>query len=159
MRTKPKLNYLFEADFADGTTYHQGADDESINHPPDAEGNGPSAFRDVQDRMDEVKRFHLVHTETGTRYTVDLTDGHFEVNGVPFFIERKDLPYSDVKLFYLRYTNVDSTVQATANKKGLFNWKKAQEINRAHYVARYVIGYTAQQAGKEINQSIAIAGV
>lgn len=156
MKTKPKLDYLFVADFSDGTSYVQGPDDESLFHPKDAEGNGPNAYRDVCDRMEDVVRFHL--EGNGHRYTVDLTDGHFEIDGTPFIVERKDLPISDMRLVYLRYTNVESVVEATANADGLFNWRKGKEVSRAHYVSRYVIGFTANQAGEEIEQTIAIKG-
>lgn len=150
MKTKPRLDYLFEADFVDGTTYFQGNDDESINHA------GKSAYTDVRERMGEVKRFHLVGN--GDRYTVDLTDGHFEINQVPFNVERRDLPLTDIKLRFLRYTNVESTVQATSDDKGVFNWRGSKEVARSHYVDRYVIGFTALQGGEEIEQSIAIRG-
>lgn len=156
MKTKPKLDYLFEADFANGTTYYQGGDDESLTQPADAEGNIPSAYRDIQDRMDEVTRFHLVGP--AGRYTVDLTDGHFEVNGVPFYVERPDVPITDIQLQYLRYTNIDSTIEATADKAGIFNFKAAKEVRRAHYVSRYVIGFTAKVGAKEISHAIAIRG-
>lgn len=154
MKTKPRLDYLFEADFADGTTYIQGADDESLFHEKDAEGNGPSAYQDVQDRMDEVIRFHLVGK--GNRYSVDLTDGHFEVNGVAFWIERPPLPLTNIELLFLRYTNIESKVESTMQKTGL--WGKLKEVERAHYVDRYVIGFRALLGKVEVTYQIAVMG-
>ncbi len=154
MKTKPRLDYLFEADFTDGTTYFQGADDESLNHPKDADGNCPSSYKDVLDRADDVKRFHLVGK--GNRYTVDLSDGHFEANGASFFIDRPSIPLTNIKLWYLRYVNIDSKVQSTMQTNGL--WGRMKELSRAHYVERYVIGFTGLIGKNEVNYSIAITG-
>lgn len=145
MKTTPRLDYLFEADFSDGTTYYQGVDDESLAHPKDAKGNGPAAYRDVLDRLDEVLRFRLVGP--AGRYEVDLTNGLFSVNGISFYIERPDIPLTDITLKYLRYVNVEST----RNERG-------RETDRKHYVSRYVLGYTAKQGAKEVSHCIAIKG-
>ncbi len=154
MKTKPRLDYLFEADFNDGTTYYQGADDESLYHDKDKDGNGPSSYRDVLDRIQDVQRFHLIGNKT--RYTVDLSDGHFEIDGAPFIVERPSIPLTDLKLFFLRYNNVESTAETTMQKNGL--WSQLKEVGRSHYVDRYVIGFTAMAGAKEVNYSIAIMG-
>lgn len=143
MKTKPKLEYLFEADFADGTTYHQGADDESLTHPKDSDGNGPSAYRDVQDRLSDVVKFRLFNNDHV--YQVDLTDGHFEVDGAPFELEHL-FEFKNIQLIYGRFVNVKSTLQA------------GKELSRAHYVDRYVIGFSAFEGAKEVEHTIAIRG-
>lgn len=85
----------FEADFADGTTYVQGADDTSIDTP------GKNAFYDILQRAEEVIAFHVI-TNSGDVHTVDLRDGHFEINQVPFRVhDNKDLPLvGKLKLVY-----------------------------------------------------------
>jgi hypothetical protein len=71
-----KTAYLFEADFSDGTTYIQGDADQSIDTP------GKNCFYDVLNRLHDVVAFHLVGE--GHRYSVNLLDGHFEIDGLRF---------------------------------------------------------------------------
>ena len=53
-------------------------------------------FFDV--RQDDVARFTL--TGDGHSYAVDLTDGHFEVDGVPFKMHEE--PLKDFRLIFFR---------------------------------------------------------
>ncbi len=70
------MKYLFSVYFSDDTTLHQT--------PEDVSGVDPlrSAFFDVARRISEVVTFQLHNNQHS--YTVDLRDGHFEVDGVPF---------------------------------------------------------------------------
>lgn len=74
------LKYLFTAEYIDGTLYQQGPDDVSTQRPD------KSAFFDVHYQPlkpeEDLVRFSLMGE--GHRYTVDLRDGHFEVDGLPF---------------------------------------------------------------------------
>lgn len=131
--TKPEIQFLFEADFSDGTTYHQDVDDTSLNYPPDADGNGKSAFADVMDRIEDVIRFHLVNGDQRT--TVDLTNGLFAVNGQVVELHDCELT-SPLKLVYYRKVRVEKDVSA-----------KGEESNHRHYIASYHIGW--QMLGKD----------
>lgn len=74
---KTELRYLFEAHLKDGTVIRQTPEDVSTAEPLTR-----SAFYDVAQRIDEVVYFGL-HNDRYS-YVVDLRDGHFEINGVPF---------------------------------------------------------------------------
>ena len=66
-----KLKYLFTAEMANGDTVQQTPEDKAKTQ------DWGSAFSDVVNR--EVKRFSLIGE--GHIYTVDLTDGHWEIDG------------------------------------------------------------------------------
>ena len=67
---QPRLSYLFEARFKDGTTYFQPPTDVSVEHPLTR-----SAFYDVVQRLSEVDVFTL--RGCGRVHSVHLIDGHF----------------------------------------------------------------------------------
>lgn len=72
------LKYLFEAHFEDGHAIKQTPDDVS------AYVQGKSAFYDVREyeKVSPCIVFGLYHKRN--TYAVDLVDGHFEVNNIPF---------------------------------------------------------------------------
>jgi hypothetical protein len=75
------LKYLFTAEYKDGSLYQQNADDKSVKEP-----DKRSCYFDVD--QDNLVGFVLRgkdHT-----YGVDLRDGHFEVDGVPFFMKESN---------------------------------------------------------------------
>jgi len=74
---KSKLKYLFTAEYKDDTRYEQNSGDVSISD------SKRSCFFDI--KQDELKKFSL-HGE-GNVFSVDLEDGHFEVNEIPFYLE------------------------------------------------------------------------
>ena len=89
-----ELAYLFECHFTDGTVYQQTPEDVSVT------GVG-SAFTDVMQRIDEVEVFGIVNDEH--TYAVDLVDGHFEIDGVPFNVHAEQLPPDcKYRLIYFR---------------------------------------------------------
>ena len=91
------FKYLFEAHFKDGTRIQQTQEDLSATEP------SKSAFYDVAQRMDEVEIFGLFSDETNDICVVDLRDGHFEVNGVPFHVGTTEfLPDTKFRLIYFR---------------------------------------------------------
>ena len=65
------LSYLFEAETVTGQIIKQTPEDVSTTEPT------KSAFYDVLQH--KIKRFSLIGN--GKTYTVDLTDGHYEING------------------------------------------------------------------------------
>lgn len=95
------LKYYFDVEFTDGTTYTQNADDRSVFEPEKR-----SCFFDVKRLIEEGRKIRYFMLSDGKDvYMVDLTDGHFEVNGKSFFMhDRRDL--SDFKIiFYRQHTH------------------------------------------------------
>ena len=79
-----QLKYLFIAMMRDGSLIEQTEEDRSIVDPL------KSAFYDVVQRIDEVDAFILLGQ--GHTYLVDLHDGHFELDNVPFSIQPVEHP-------------------------------------------------------------------
>lgn len=126
----------FEADLDDGTTYIQGDDDLSI----DTEGK--NAFYDILQRLDKVVRFHIVKGN-GTRYTVDLTDGHFEVNEVPFVIHDQFYePKGKLKLIFFKEMHRNALLGGTVHEDGSVEQKMEEQ---EPYCNRYFIGWEDEQ--------------
>ncbi len=76
------LKYLFRAEYRDGSVIEQTHEDRSAIDPEKR-----NCFYDVlngERPLSELKTFSI-HGE-GHSYLVDLTDGHFEVDGVAFFM-------------------------------------------------------------------------
>jgi hypothetical protein len=80
------LTYLFTCRFTDGSVIQQTPEDVSRL---DA---SCSAFYDVLQRIDEVESFIIKKYDAPHTYMVDLRDGHFEIDGVPFFVSSEELP-------------------------------------------------------------------
>ena len=86
------LKYLFFVEYQDGTTFQQNAEDVSMTDPK------RSAFFDI--KQENVRRFSL--EGDGQKYTVDLLDGHFEVNGASFMLHDYVLLLHDMRLVFFR---------------------------------------------------------
>lgn len=71
-----------------------------IQTPADVSAIDPTrnAFFDVSQRIDDVVYFGL--SGNGCEYLVDLRDGHFEVNGIPFRIDGVNV--TGLRLVYFR---------------------------------------------------------
>lgn len=90
------LKYLFIVEYKDGTIYRQNEEDKPV-----IVSKG-SSFSDV--RIEDVKRFYLVDAKNV--FCVDLSDGHFEVNEVPFFMHDAGDGLKDFRLiFYRQHTH------------------------------------------------------
>lgn len=76
------LKYLFTATYNDGSTYIQTQEDKSILEPEKR-----SSFFDV----DHERLVSFTLTGEGHTYSVNLHDGHFEVDGVPFYFHEEYL--------------------------------------------------------------------
>ena len=89
------LTYFFTCCFNDGSTIQQTPEDTSKID------STRSAFYDVLQCIDEVETFTLTKQD-GRRHTymVDLRDGHFEIDGVPFFTSAEELPKAKFRLIY-----------------------------------------------------------
>lgn len=87
------LKYLFQVTYKNGSVFTQSQEDRSLTRP------GGSAYSDVI--QDEVAAFFLIGE--GHTYSVDLMDGHFEVDGVPFYMHKEE-HLCNFKLLYFRRT-------------------------------------------------------
>jgi hypothetical protein len=97
---EPVFKYMFGVLFSDGTQYNQTYNDVSVQ----GEEAG-SSFSDVVTRLNDVVLFQLAGC--GNRFTVDLRDGHFEVNGIPVMVGDPTVtipPNTKRKLVYFRRT-------------------------------------------------------
>lgn len=86
------LKYLFIAEYKDGSIYEQNGYDISVSDTK------RSCFFDVM--QDKVRRFLLVGSDN--IFSVDLSDGHFEVNNVSFFMHDQGLGLKDFRLIFYR---------------------------------------------------------
>lgn len=127
----------FQADFKNKTTYIQNGNDESVDV------KGKNSFYDILQRMDEVSQFHIVKDD-GTRYTVDLTDGHFEVNGVSFIIHDQHYTPRKMKLIYFKEMHQ--------------NFKVGGDEPYEIRVNRYFMGWECNENDKNTKVTIAIEG-
>lgn len=93
------LKYLFIAEYNDGSTYNQTPEDVSIKEPEKR-----SAFFDVDHTR--LVKFSLVEqgTSNGHVYSVDLRDGHFEVDGVAFCMHEGLVAGLEL-IFFRRHTH------------------------------------------------------
>jgi hypothetical protein len=71
-----KISYLFECHLNDGTLIQQTEEDVSKIDP------ARSAYYDVVQRKADVEVFGIFNDDH--TYAVDLRDGHFEIDGLPF---------------------------------------------------------------------------
>jgi hypothetical protein len=90
------LEYLFIAEFRDGTTIRQTADDQSATAPE------RSCFFDVleaQNQGKELIRFSLVGAHT---YSIDLTTGRFHADTTSFILHDRERVNFRVLYFRVR---------------------------------------------------------
>ncbi len=95
------LKYLFYAEFEDGTIIEQDPEDISALDPK------RSSFYDVTAKEEESKltKFTLVENNNnhiGNSYSVDLRDGYFTVNHVPFRFHEIAKSLDNFRLVFFR---------------------------------------------------------
>lgn len=131
------LKYLFRAKFNDGTFFQQNSEDVSLKDPK------RSAFTDLLEEQElhgGIKLF-LLEGE-GHTYLVDLKDGHFEIDGVPFSVgENMTLPNRE--LIYFRQHQHDTIVDM-----------KMQSTGKGEHRLWYFIGWQSNVGGKNYQQTI-----
>ena len=130
-------NYLFfTATFADGVQITQDERDASQL------AEGRNAFFDVLQKQLDVPLVCFVLLGEGyPRFGVDLQDGHFEVNGVPFFQHSE--PLRDFRLVYFRNVSQHRTMTQNGPSR---DWAELG----------YEIGWTAEHKGEEIKRTIRV---
>ncbi len=131
------MRYLFKAFFNDETIIHQTPDDVSSTNP------SKSSYYDVAQRLEDVVYFGLYSPEH--TYLVDLQDGHFEIDGVSFFVQdpSNQPPSSYIKdrrLIYYR----------TVTKHFVGNTEVGSDP------IEFVIGWQATVDGKNYQSTISV---
>jgi hypothetical protein len=126
------LTYLFECLFTDGTTLKQTAEDVSKTDPT------KSAFFDVVQRKNDVVSFGINNKQHS--YVVDLRDGHFEIDGVPFKVHT-ELPQENCifRLIYFRRHQQNTTLGG-----------------KSSHTVVYHIGWQTTVDGKNYQQTISV---
>ena len=104
---KDPLDFLWTAYLDNEEVIEQPEDDHYSKHDESAEWN-PSAFRDVQDRIDQgVKVDLFVLAGDGVIHTVDLVHGRFTVDGTELELGDETDRATDRKLIYYRTVEKD----------------------------------------------------
>ncbi len=121
--------FHFVATFADGSQIFQNEEDRSLTVPE------KNCFFDVLERSKTEQPISFVITNGEHVFGVDLRDGHFEVNGVPFFQHRPefaDQQYTDFCLVYFRSPKIEIDARTQEPIRGT--------------VGSYTIGWTAKDS-------------
>ena len=109
------LKYNFACQFNDGSVFYQNSEDKSILF------EGKSAFTDILELQKEksIINFWLFEDNTDNTFLVNLVDGHFEINGIPFFIHEQTVDVkkilSNFRLIYFR--RVTQSINLTTEKE------------------------------------------
>ncbi len=128
-----EVKFRFSVLYTDDTVFEQSADDTSVTR------KGGSSFTDV--RQDDVLRFGI--EGDGRTALVDLSDGHFEVDGAVLWVGgdyQHFTPETVLRLVYFR-RNVLA-----------FN---AEYVEQAHRVVHY-LGWQTTIDGKNYQQIIGL---
>lgn len=144
------LTHLFEAHMRDGSVIAQTPEDRSALDPALR-----SAFFDVAQRIDDVEVFVLRGPDHF--YLVDLRDGHFEVDGVPFWaqpVTSNCIPRGGkIRLVYFRDHQQDVLVTGTVRED--LSVDEHHQLGD-HRVA-YRIGWEYEAGGKTYMQTIVVS--
>jgi hypothetical protein len=148
--------FLWAAHFEDGTSIWQDETDVSRTYVPETDSDPPkNQFWDVLQKQKEsdLRTFTFYHStvnaETGevavvSQWAVDLKDGHFEHNQIPFWLHRTehDEHYKDFRLIQFRSVSQYKN-QATGEEYG--------------QVDSYILGWqTNDKAGKNVQRIVKI---
>jgi hypothetical protein len=134
------MKYLFTAHFENGPSYFQNFNDESLVNPQ------KSCYFDIEQRIaagEKLWKFDLVGAVFDNHtYSVNLIDGHFEVDGAPFTIlndaaRREHQELRDFRLIYFR--------------RVLMNFVATQEIQKE---VAFHLGWQANDNGGNNHQQI-----
>jgi hypothetical protein len=126
--------FFFVATYADGSQITQNVEDRS------AYDVNKNCFFDVLSREEGPVSF--VITDGTQVFGVDLRDGHFEVNGVPFFQHRPEhVPLKDFRLKYCR--TPEQTINTMTGETG-------------GRIAGYSLGWEAEHKGETVERVLSI---
>jgi len=109
------MKFLFSALLKDGTVIQQTHEDVSQTTV------GKNAFFDVIQRLSEVAAFVLLNTENNDSYAVNLIDGHFEVNQVPFFLHNELV--QNIRLIFFKRNTINFTTREVLPVQHIFGFQ------------------------------------
>lgn len=129
-KTDIALKYRFSVEYEDGSVFEQSEEDKSMKDPL------RSAFYDID--QERVATFSLTNMETGKTHGVSLIDGHFEINGQPFFAHDLDLNLQRKRLIFFR-RHLHQFNPATGLETGhtityRFGWQALDENGKNHQI-------------------------
>jgi hypothetical protein len=151
--TKPALDWLFVAFFANGDTIKQTQEDKSATEP------NRSAHYDVRMRNEDkhdLVAFELHHIDGDKIVTVDLTTGAFMANGIPMHLHNQNFEPDKypLELVYFKETRVDQDIKAIVQDD--MTVKEERIGQPRHYINRYFIGWKTQVNGKSKQVTMAV---
>jgi hypothetical protein len=137
-----QLQYLFEAHLKDGTVISQTPQDVSLVDPE------KSAYYDVMQRLSEVEVFGIYNDKA--TYVVDLRDGHFEINGIPFnTLSKEDSTEDDIEL------GPDQKFELVYFRRHVHVTMVGAELPvELSHTVDYHLGWSTKIDGKEIRRTI-----
>lgn len=142
------LKYLFKVDYKDGTAFNQNKDDVSETDPK------KSAFYDVLQSKKDIKKFTLKRYLE--RYSVDLTTGGFNINGVNVTVDTdKPIPLikdhtPELKLIFYRQHKQSMNINFNIGTKKISKMEpQADEVT-------YFIGFETVILKKKYTRLIGI---
>lgn len=136
-----KHTYSFTAVFEDGTVIEHDHNDENGDTSLTVEGG--NRFTDVMEKSKESDLVSFVIHNDEQSLGVDLRDGHFELNSIPFWQHRPELTtYKDFRIVYYR------TVQR------ILNQVTTEEIDAQ--VLGYTVGWQVTHDGKNVQRFVVV---
>lgn len=141
----PELNYLFIAEYIDGTLFKQTPEDKS---KIDSSRN---CYYDVLQSGKKIRRFSVVGK--GNQITVDLGNGVFYINGLPVLLESEKLPCLPQKFELIWYHQVTRDQNVTFEKKT----GKVLKTEDMPEFREYFVGWKCNINGKSYQQKIGVA--
>ncbi len=133
--------YSFTAAYEDGSIVEYDRTDPNGDTSTTKE-NG-SRFSDVLANAEKSKLVSFVLHNDEESVGVDLRDGHFELNGRPFWQHRPDLDgYKDFRVIYYR------TVQRVLNQES------GEEISAQ--VSGYTVGWQVTHKGENVQRTVTV---
>lgn len=133
--------YSFTATFEDGSVVELNHKEENGDFSESKEGG--SRFTDVLEKEKESKLISFVLHNDQISAGVDLRDGHFELNGVPFFVHRPDREfYKDFRIIYYR------TIQRCIDQDS------GEEIDAN--VTGYTVGWQVTHNGQNVQRTVTV---
>lgn len=129
------LEYVFIAETTNGTIIKQTPDDRSLLDPLNR-----SSFYDVLHCGTPVKKLTLIGK--GHTFSVDMTDGHIEVDG-RYFYTKKPPEHALLTPIYYRQMQQHTGVEFEVRPDGV-----AEDPKKARSSIRYFIGWQTNYKGK-----------
>ncbi len=139
--------FLFTAEFSDGTVYHQNSQDKSIY-------GLVNCFSDIQAHGKKIVKFVMVGC--GHVYILDLVWGSLDIDGQKIWPPVEIYPGMPIKLIYQRVSQQSITNTMEVQKRngilGLVGIESKQKSN----CVGYLIGYEFPRNGKNVQWTMKI---